>query len=269
MSNRIKQSDCYNKKEKQLAYWSEGIPMPHFYPNRYALEKRLQNLSGKDVLDFGSGCGQFSYYFARKGAKVTAVDISEKNISDLNALAKAHNVTISSHVASVDECPFHDASFDVIFGSAILHHLEVAEEKSACQEVFRLLRNDGLAVFIEPLENFAWFNKVIQYVPVNDKYTPRPSKLTKKYEQFIANEHHPKRPLTTTHFIDLFTQCGFEVVVKEIGIFNRIDRLTRNVMIRRFICALDYYILQYLVPFRKGFCRNIVIVAKKRLQVGN
>ncbi len=237
--------------------------MPHFYPNLYVFRKLLKDIRGKKILDFGCGCGQFSYLLSSMGADVTAIDLSEKNIEDLKKLAKNRQVDILAQVASVDNCPFSDESFDIIFGSAILHHLDLDEERKACQEAFRLLKKGGRAIFIEPLQNAVWFKELIQYVPVRDKYNPRPSRLSPEYEKYLLEHHHPDRPLTSRHFIEVFRQSGYDVKVKEMGIFNRLDRLTRNFFMRRLICSLDYYVLQYLVPFRKKFCRNIVIMATK------
>jgi ubiquinone/menaquinone biosynthesis C-methylase UbiE len=261
--NKEKQQIYYNKKDEPIAHWTEEIPMPHFYPNIYVFKKFLANVKDKDILDFGCGAGQFSYFLARRGAKVTAIDISEKNIHELRKLALSHEISISTMVGSVDDCSLRDESFDIIFGSAILHHLELDEEKKALQEAYRLLKQDGIAIFIEPLENLQWFRNLINYIPVMDKYNPRPSKLSCEYAQYVTNDPHPIRPLTTDHFLNVFKLVGFKPKVKEIGIFNRADRLTRNRKIRAVICALDYYFLQYIVPFRSKFCRNIVIIAKK------
>ncbi len=45
---------------------------------------------------------------------------------------------------------FPDASFDIVHGSGILHHIGL--DQSLC-EVWRLLVNGGVAVFLEPLKS--------------------------------------------------------------------------------------------------------------------
>ncbi len=263
MSNKEKQKTYYDEKSKGGTYWTEGLPMPHFYPNKYVFDKLLCNVTGKHVVDFGCGCGQFSYYLSKKGARVTAFDISKKNICDLNTFAKEYNVFIPSLVASADQCPLEAESFDFVFGSAILHHLELDEEKDAVRESYRMLKKGGMAIFIEPLINSKLLDTIREYIPIKDKYNPRPSKFSAEFRKYAAEDPHPVRPLTSAHFKKVFSDSGFKVQIKEIGIFNRLDRLTRNQTIRKWISTSDYYFLQYLVPFRGKFYRNIVVIAEK------
>jgi SAM-dependent methyltransferase len=49
---------------------------------------------------------------------------------------------------NAEELTFADDSFDFIFGTGILHHLDL---NRAYQELSRVLRPNGVALFIEPL----------------------------------------------------------------------------------------------------------------------
>ena len=51
-------------------------------------------------------------------------------------------------VINAEELEFEDAAFDVIFGSGIIHHLDVPR---AYSELSRVLAPGGSAVFVEPL----------------------------------------------------------------------------------------------------------------------
>jgi len=51
-------------------------------------------------------------------------------------------------VMDAESTTFHDSSFDLICGSSILHHLNVTK---AYDEIRRILKPDGRAVFLEPL----------------------------------------------------------------------------------------------------------------------
>jgi SAM-dependent methyltransferase len=96
----------------------------------------------KSVLDYGCGHGLWSFYLAERGAgKVTAIDISEVAIEQ----AKKR---LDFRVMNAEEMEFDDDSFDLICGTAILHHLDL---HMAFSQLARTLRPEGHAVFLEPL----------------------------------------------------------------------------------------------------------------------
>ena len=108
------------------------------FPLEYAYHL-VGNITGKRVLDFGCGTGSNSLLLARRGAIVCGVDISH----DLLALARQrlsrHGAALQTQfvVASAHDLPLEDESFDLVFGIAILHHLDLA---LVSREVHRVLR---------------------------------------------------------------------------------------------------------------------------------
>jgi SAM-dependent methyltransferase len=110
----------------------------------------LGDLTGKDLLDFGCGMGEESVYFAKLGARVTAIDISEVGIASLRRRAAFHRLDITALEMRADPTSFKDASFDRIHGLGILHHIGI---EPGLAEVKRLLRPGGIGVFLEPLGN--------------------------------------------------------------------------------------------------------------------
>ncbi len=108
----------------------------------------LGDLAGKDLLDYGCGMGEESIYFAKLGARVTGIDISEVGITSLKRRAEYHHVDVAAHQMRVDTTEFADASFDRIHGLGILHHVGI---HAGLAEVRRLLKPGGIAVFLEPL----------------------------------------------------------------------------------------------------------------------
>ena len=112
----------------------------------------LGDVSGKLVLDLGCGSGKNTIILALRGAQVQAVDISPELIAlaerrmAINGVGeRARFFTSSAH-----ELPFADESVDVVFGMAVLHHLEL---RLAAREVRRVLRPGGRAIFREPVRN--------------------------------------------------------------------------------------------------------------------
>lgn len=108
---------------------------------------RLGPLAGKAVLDYGCGHGMAAVVLARHGARVTAFDLSGDYVAEARERAAANEVQVSFLQADGHALPFADASFDAVWGNAILHHLDL---RIAGRELHRVLRPRGVAVFCEP-----------------------------------------------------------------------------------------------------------------------
>lgn len=102
-------------------------------------------LQGKAVLECGCGRGLLTEFLARQGAIITAVDISD-NMIDLakNRLAKDSNTTFQ--VGALENLAFEPASFDLILGVDILHHLDLG---AVLPRLHRWLKPQGKALFVE------------------------------------------------------------------------------------------------------------------------
>jgi SAM-dependent methyltransferase len=78
----------------------------------------------------------------RRGARLTALDIAPAMVE----LARSRAPGASFLVAPAEETRLPDASFDVVAGKWVLHHVDVA---AAAAETRRLLAPGGRAVFFE------------------------------------------------------------------------------------------------------------------------
>jgi SAM-dependent methyltransferase len=108
---------------------------------------RLGDVRGKNLLDWGCGHGMAAVVLARRGAIVTACDLSAGYIAEARARARANGVEIRCLAADAQRLPFAGQSFDAVWGHAILHHLDVPR---AAHELRRILRPGGVAVLCEP-----------------------------------------------------------------------------------------------------------------------
>lgn len=102
------------------------------------------------ALEYGCGMGSHSQYIARHGAaRVVGIDISDVAIANARGEAIAGGLPNAEyHRMNAEQLDFPDNSFDLICGTAILHHLDL---ERAYSEIARVLRPGGLAVFMEPL----------------------------------------------------------------------------------------------------------------------
>jgi SAM-dependent methyltransferase len=148
---------------------------------------RLGDVAGKSVLDYGCGHGMAAVVLARRGAHVTAFDLSADYLAEARLRAEANSVTIDFIQADAHHLPSADASFDAIWGNAILHHLDLA---IAGREIHRVLKPGGLAVFCEPWGGnpiLAWGRRRLPYPGKGrtpDEEPLRPDALAKLREIF-------------------------------------------------------------------------------------
>jgi ubiquinone/menaquinone biosynthesis C-methylase UbiE len=138
-------------------------PADTAYPLEYAYNL-LGDVSGKRIVDFGCGSGANSVLLANRGAHVWGIDISE----DLLRLAQ-RRLAVSGRergatfiAGSAHDMPFPDNSIDVVFGIAILHHLDL---DLVSREVRRVLKPGGRAIFQEPVRNSAIVRFLRSLVP--------------------------------------------------------------------------------------------------------
>jgi ubiquinone/menaquinone biosynthesis C-methylase UbiE len=101
------------------------------------------------ALEVGAGTGYFSLNLMQQGAfaRLTATDISAGMLDALAATAA--DLGLSGRVETVragaEDLPFEDASFDLVLGHAILHH--IPDLGRAFAEFRRVLRPGGAIVF--------------------------------------------------------------------------------------------------------------------------
>ncbi len=133
------------------------------YPLEYAYHE-LGDVSGMRVVDFGCGSGANTALLAGRGAHVWGIDISE----DLLRLAQ-RRLAVSGRpgsatfiAGSAHDMPFPDDSIDLVFGIAILHHLDL---DLVSREVRRVLRPGGRAIFQEPVRNSAVIRFLRSLIP--------------------------------------------------------------------------------------------------------
>jgi 2-polyprenyl-3-methyl-5-hydroxy-6-metoxy-1,4-benzoquinol methylase len=149
--------------ETQVARYLNPPPDTH-YPLEYSYHL-LGDVRGKRVLDFGCGSGENTILLARRGAKVLAMDISESLIHVAGQRLAVNGVDSSDvhfFATSAHDIALADESVDVVFGMAILHHLELP---LVAREVKRVLRKGGRAIFQEPVRNSKFIKFVRNLIP--------------------------------------------------------------------------------------------------------
>src|SRR5439155_1558838 len=142
------------------------------------------DLRGKHVLEYGCGLGEISTLIARTGAQVTSFDLSAASVAVTRQRSEANDLSerIDLAVAAGESLPFADESFDVIFGKAILHHLNV---QLGWPDLYRVLKTGGRAAFVEPMGMNPLLRFARAYVPYPHK-NPRGADRPLNYDEIHA-----------------------------------------------------------------------------------
>ena len=98
-------------------------------------------------LEIGAGTGYFSLNLLGEGivGEATCSDISPGMLSALNDNARRLGLRVQSALVDAERLPFADASFDLVLGHAVLHH--IPDLASAFAEFERVLSPGGTVVF--------------------------------------------------------------------------------------------------------------------------
>jgi SAM-dependent methyltransferase len=101
----------------------------------------------REALEIGSGTGYFSLNLLQLHAieRLVATDISPGMLTELRATAERLGLDVTTRVTDAERLPFEDASFDLVFGHAVLHHLP--DLPGALAEFNRVLRPGGTLAF--------------------------------------------------------------------------------------------------------------------------
>jgi len=147
-SKRIQHEIDHGKKIQEHAedIWGWSTPAGLIRANRRAeYFIKLGNITPTDkILEIGCGTALFTEkVYNSVQANITAIDIS----GDLLDKARTKLPQVNFMNEDAMHLSFSDNSFDFVYGSSVLHHLEV---EKALKECFRVLKPGKALVFAEP-----------------------------------------------------------------------------------------------------------------------
>lgn len=144
-----KQKDFYNKSNPEYLIYQKNIPYA-----RYIVAKMLPSLAGRagNILEIGAGQGRFTLELARHVGKIFATDISQKEISLLEAVRKKlriHNIETYVYDVFAPDATLKE-KFDQVVGFFILHHLDRHSFPLMLRNIMAIVKKHGRLSFIEP-----------------------------------------------------------------------------------------------------------------------
>ncbi|MFI5176956.1 MAG: class I SAM-dependent methyltransferase [Vicinamibacterales bacterium] len=173
------------------AYWNAHIHdleitahpagSPGFFADldAYHFEKlhhlvRLVDFEGwraRDVLDVGCGAGVEVVRFARGGARVTGVDLSEQAARLTEQNLRHQRLRAGVVVGDGESLPFRDESMDFVYAHGVVQY--TTDDRRLVAECRRVLRPGGLAMF-QVYNRRSWLNVLskVMKVPLEHEDAP-------------------------------------------------------------------------------------------------
>jgi SAM-dependent methyltransferase len=143
-----------------------------------------------DALELGSGTGFFLLNLMQAGVATRGhvTDLSPGMVEAAVRNGASLGLDVDGRVADAESVPYDDATFDLVVGHAVLHHIPDVE--LALREVLRVLKPGGRFVFAgEPTTVGDWYarrlgrltwaatTKATRLAPLRDRWSRPPEEL--------------------------------------------------------------------------------------------
>jgi len=223
-----------NPSPRPLDYWEYAFYL-------------LGNIKDKDVLDVGCGGGWISRLLALKGASVTSFDLSlEGCITTRKKLRESGLRGDRLSVMDAHSIAFRESSFDAVFITGVLHHLNIAK---TAREIHRVLKRGGRFVCYEPLKYgpIMWFLRQI-WLKLNGM---KEYETTEHEEAITVGDFAPFEQIFKTGFVRTFN-----FVAKTNRLRHRFGPLAVSLR------WIDYLLLS-AIPYFRRYCTSVVCCFQK------
>lgn len=231
-----------------LTYLNDGIGRSR---RDNAIRIAMQDAEGAHVLEIGSQSWVSSLFrYGYRPQSLVCINISEAELEVGRDHAAQLGCAADFRKMDAHNLEFEDGSFDMVFGTAILHHLEFAR---AMHEIHRVLRKGGKIVFVEPLRHNPVARLVRWLTPQARTADELP--LGRPELRLIDRNF-----ASVKHYCEMFTVLG--AVAARPMFSNPINPITR------FCDQLDDLVVR-IVPAAGVYYRSVVICGVKRSETWN
>lgn len=241
-----------------VPYMNESPTIPEM---RYII-RALGDIRGKRIIDLGCGLGETSVYFALKGARVTAVDLSPEMLKVVDRLSKRYHVRVRKTLASVEHLSLKkNEKFDVVYAGNLFHHVNIPR---TMQSILPHMHKDSVLVCWDPVRYNPIIN-IYRKIAVNVRSpNERPVGFSEiRYLRQLFHESTVSWYWFSSLFIFIYmyvierrnpnTERYWKTVIKE-------GRKWSWLYLP--LSAFDRIILT-LLPFLRPLCWNVILVLQK------
>lgn len=107
---------------------------------------------GEAVLDVGCGTGTLAVFAQERVSptgRVAGIDPGPRQIARARAKASRRGMSVDFQVGVIEQLPFPEGSFDVVFSTLMMHHLPDDIKRQGLAEIVRVLKSGGRLVIID------------------------------------------------------------------------------------------------------------------------
>ncbi len=238
------------------------IDSTEFSRQRLDVIEAMSGIEKKQILEFGSGRGEFSVALAKLGGIVTSIEIVAGLVELAKRTAVVNGVNCEFMVGSIDKLQFENDVFDFVVGNAVLHHLSRKAVIDSLAETYRVLRPGGMALFTEPVENSKIFNFIQNLFPLGKPNMPqyRPSILQRaKWTTHLQKADD--RALSNAELINAGS-CFEEIEFRHYGLLIRLARLFHNSKYKKLLNFIDLFLAHKYSPIKR-LSQSILVIYRK------
>ena len=239
----IREKNFHNKLQSKNKGRFENIFYKAIYNSSEDFFTYLEdNTRNSDILDYGCGIGSFTEKIIKYNPKkIIGIDISEISINKAKKKAEKLKINVDYRVDNCEKTSFDNNSFDIVYGTGILHHLQT---EKCLDEIYRILKSNGNLIFIEPLGT----NPIIN---LYRKLTPN---SRSKDEHPLVNQDF--KYINKKFIGTKIKYYGFLTLI-----FFPFYRSPNRSKLFRLLASLDQYLFK--LKFFQLFAWSVLIVAKK------
>lgn len=235
---KLLEKEHYNKtasKIKNVKYKEKRHHLALELPDEFCKSLITKICKDKILLDYGCGLGFESVYFAKRGARVIAIDISEKSLEVAKKLAKQESVSkrISFKIMDGENLKIKNNSIDIIYNRGTLSCVNL---NLALKEWARILKPDGIVIGRDTLGHNIFFNlnRKIKYLQgKRTKQTLSNILLIKSLKEF--NLYFKK---TKFRFFNLTNILPFPLTIS--NFLQKIDNALANTFLKKYYFKLVF-----------------------------
>lgn len=207
--------EFFEAADRQFYAWNAPLhdsrPFGRLFPyDRYR---------GREVLEIGCGMGGMAMNWARQGARVTAIDLTQAAIEQTRRRFALMELAGDIRRADARSLPFDAARFDYVYSWGVLHH----SPDLACSvaELMRVLKPNGefgVMLYNRRSLLYGYMIRFIEGFLHDERRFLSPLELASRYGDGAREEGNPHTwPITSAEARDLFGAYSRDIAVRIFG----------------------------------------------------